>query len=106
MSSARYSPASLPVGCLDLGQLHPAKHCSGSKAGSAGRLLHVALGEQRGDGFLPLARQPAASHHNARRSPTARHAAHGRERGPIWAAGDDQGTTPATHTAQNALAAN
>lgn len=34
---------------------HPSKQRFGSNPGCAGRLLHIALGEQRGDGFLLFA---------------------------------------------------
>lgn len=39
------------------------------------------------------ARQVVAGHDTTSPPPPVRHGAHGRERGPIWAAGDDQGTT-------------
>jgi hypothetical protein len=48
------SPASFPVCFLKLGLCQPAEECSRSDPSSVGRLLNVALGEQRSDGFLLL----------------------------------------------------
>ena len=45
----------LAVGVLKLGKLQPSEQGSDSNAGSAGRVLNVALGEQRGDDVLLFA---------------------------------------------------
>src|SRR5580658_904197 len=50
----RFSP-SLSVSALELGKLQPPEEGSGSYPCGAGRLLDVALGQQRGDGILLFA---------------------------------------------------
>src|SRR5260370_21285061 len=54
-------PASLAVSRLKLRELQPAEECSGPNSSSAGRLLNVALGEQRSDGVLLFASENSAA---------------------------------------------
>ena len=48
-------PASLAVGGLKLGEFKPAEEGSGSNPGTTGRILNVALGQQRSDGIILFA---------------------------------------------------
>jgi hypothetical protein len=53
--------ARCPVRGLELGILHPTEQGSGPDPRRASRLVHVALGEQRGDGFLLFASELSRS---------------------------------------------
>jgi hypothetical protein len=52
---AECAPASLAVGRLEFGEFHPSEQRPCVNPGCAGRLLHIALGEQSDDGFFLLA---------------------------------------------------